>query len=139
MPDFEVSDLYHKAVVWTDTDSVADSYGQFQRASKSIELSCRWNDKKTVRRDAKGNAIALDAWAAFDRPVALGSTVFKGSLLDLAVLESARKSNALTPTANNTTLYEVTYDGSVSDIRNRAQRYEYGLKRLSDTIPDVIT
>ena len=94
-----------------------------------VELVVRFDDKKTLGRDAQGNNVSLDAQIIAAQNLLPQSIVlhqtesyYLGTGSDAAPLE----------------LYEVVTMDQTPDIKNRASAYVVGLKRFRGNLPEVV-
>jgi hypothetical protein len=119
MPRIEDHDLPHKAVYWPF--SGADDYGN-PSVGDPVEIDCRWVEKRGQTVDSKGNTVAFDASLALDRPVLIGSNLWRGELADF---DDAEKDD----------LMQVNSTAETDDMKGRFTRYECTAKRFRDDLP----
>ncbi len=125
MPQLETDCLFNNAVLWMASANVFDGYGEHKVTATKVQLDVRWEERNTEAIDPQGNAIAVDALVVVDRKITIGSIMWKGCLVNVAV-----------PPVN---LYEVVTRNSVDDVKGRNTRRVVGLRRYSNELPATTT
>lgn len=133
MPAQETSHLYQRALLWRS--SGVNKFGRHKREAISVEIGCRWDDRRYEALDPQGNAIALDAQVIVAVDVPIGSIMWKGSLDDLseALTGTSEADTSDVPTSD---LFEVVIVNRDEDLKKRATYRELGLQRYTDTMPE---
>lgn len=131
MPGIEQPYPSRKALLWTAQG--VDNYGQYKRSIEAIELDVEWLDRKSESLDAQGNSISLDATVGVGIEIAVGSTMWKGSIRDLVdSLLGTGTDETLQPASN--LMFVATYEEN-HDIKGRNVARSVGLKKLSSLMP----
>lgn len=120
MPSLETFDLDSKALLWEWQANDRDTRYQVGAAE---EIDVRWVPTNARAQDPQGNTITIDVQMAADRLIPMGSILHEGA------------DNGTTPTAD---FMEVKTVKAAKDVKGRATRYEYGLMRYGDTLPEVV-
>lgn len=123
MPTPETDDRFQKAQLWVIIG--VDNYTN-PLLRERIEITVRWEDKTVEILDPKGVPIRIDAFMHSTKEIPTGSILWKGCLEDLP-----------TPATNITNLMQVAFTKTIPDVKNRAVRKTYLLKRFSDRLPTV--
>lgn len=123
MPQLEVVDFIHWAVLWTITGR--DRYAKPVLADP-IEIRCRWIATKKERVDAQGNTVAIDAQVYVGRDIAIGSLMWKGRLTELGVGQ--------VPASD---VMQVITFPKTPDLKGRNYRRMVNVMRYSDALPTV--
>lgn len=127
MPSQETAFRRDKVLYWEK--ATPDRYGQ-SKVLAPVEVKVRWDDKRTLARDAQGNTITLDAMIVAAREFKPGSIVLHETLSYYVGTGSD---------ATPLDLYEViTYD-KTPDIKNRFSAYVVGLARYRGDLPEIVS
>lgn len=129
MPAQETAFRNDKVVYWENVSS-PDRYGQ-PRVSLPVQLNVRWDDKKTLGRDAKGNDVQLDATMIANRNLVVGSIVLHETLSYFVGTGS--------DSDENPEYYEVLTMDATPDLKNRFSAYVVGLGRYRNTLPEIVS
>lgn len=113
------------AVLWTLNRHDRDG---FPLLNPPVQICTRWEEKNLEMTDEEGNRIVVDVVLAANRQIAVGSLLWAGEECDLP--ESGDP---------GVDLYEVLLRDRGNDLNGRITRYEFGLKRYKDTLPQVVT
>lgn len=125
-------DMRERAVLWT----IARTPEGFPRHSGDgfplldapVDVCCRWEEKQIEMTDDTGNRVVVDVILTVARSIPVNSIMWEGRSCDLP--ESGDP---------GIDLYEVLARDRGKDLNGRVTRYEYGLKRYKDTLPDLAT
>lgn len=120
MPPLEYLDLEDYAVLWEATGRNDDN-GNPVVSDTPVEIRCRWEEGNIESPAPQTQDLVVDAVIATGRQLPMGSILWEGRLADVA-----------TATRD---LYEVINRSRAKDLRGRISRYEFGLKRYTDTLP----
>lgn len=123
MPQLEVVDFIHYAVLWIITGR--DRYVK-PVLSSPVEIRCRWISTKKERVDAQGNTITIDAQVYVGRDILIGSLMWLGRLADLGVGQ--------VPSSD---VMQVVGFPKTPDLKGRNYRRMVNLMRYTDTLPSV--
>ena len=119
MPPLETMDRHQWIVFWEFTGQ--DDHG-LPVVANGIEIKVRWVDKMAQVIDPTGNTVQSSAQVISDRTLPIMSILWKGRLRDV-----------IGPPYNG--LHVVIGDMTTPDIKNRNNRYEFGLMRYSQELP----
>lgn len=123
MPQLEHMDFHTKAILWVIAKH--DKSGK-PLLSPPVQICCRWEEKQTQMVNEKGEDILVDVVLATNRDIVTGSLLWEGSTECLAL-----ETNSI-PESN---IYELIVRDRGYDLKGRVTRYEFGLKRYTDTLP----
>lgn len=116
--------LKQKAVLLAATGF--DRYGEPTVAAPA-QVSCRWEEKHSESVDAKGADIAIDCQVMIAQAVAVGSVMWKGTLVQWYSLNGSA--------GPDVDLFRVAFCNQVPDLKARHTTYSLGLQRFSGTQP----
>lgn len=88
------------------------------------EKRVRWEEGEFEMLDPNGERIRVDVVIAAAQDIELGSIMWKGQLVNFAV-------PAL--------LFEVVTRSTADDLDGTRTRYEFGLKRYTNQLPEIIS
>jgi hypothetical protein len=128
MPPLERMDFHDRAMMWEVQRY--DRHGN-QLVAEPVELRCRWEEKQIEMLDDQGQRIVVDVILATTQNIPNGSLMWEGSEEDL----EDEVGTGLVPTDN---IYEVIARDRGKDLKGRVTRYEFGLKRFKDVLPDRV-
>lgn len=128
MPAQEIAFRRDKVLYW-ERYFFPDRFGQ-ATVLNAEELRVRWDDKKTLARDAQGNNVTLDATIVAAQDFVPGSIVLHQSAS--YYLGTGSESLPLE-------LYEVITHDRTPDIKNRHSAFVVGLARYRGDLPEVAT
>jgi hypothetical protein len=125
MPPLEHMDLTDKVLVWAaaGVNPAGDTV-----VSAMVELDARLVVRKRQMVNAFGQLVGVDAQVVLDVPVGEGSVVWEGGEDDLPGTASVPEGG----------LWQVIATARAKDLRGRVTRYEYGLRRFAETMPEVV-
>lgn len=129
MPPPERAGLHQKAMLWEA--SGYDRDGQPTVSDTAVEVRVRWEEGNADRLDRAGQQIVVDVTVAVWRDIPLGSIMWEGSEEDL----DDEPGTSGFPASD---LFEVVTKDRQTDVKGRITRYEYGLKRYRDSMPDTV-
>lgn len=127
MPPLEHMDIREKAVLW---EFVRMDRNAMPIVLAPVEISVRWEKEQRDALDKNGQQIVTGVTICSSRDIKLESIIWEGSLEDLA--EEAN-GTAYVPTSD---IYQVMTRIRAKDILQRVTRYEFGIKRFKDRLPD---
>jgi hypothetical protein len=113
--------LYQKAVLWMYNSD--DEYGD-PKVDASVEISCRWEKRRSQSVDAEGNAIAVEAEVMVDREIKVDSILWKGEKNDYDA-------------STATDYMQVKVYDEVPDVKNRFVERIVKLAKWGDTLPSL--
>lgn len=122
MPDIEVQELNQWAVYWPAPSY--DNYGE-PVVGDPDEIQVRWVGKLAGGQDPAGNKVGSTATVVLDRPILVGSLLWKGRMSDMPDLTFLPKSNVMV----------VVGYGETADIRGRALRRTVQVSRFASKLP----
>lgn len=125
MPRPATSGRKQYAVLWMFVRF--DNHGDLV-VEQPVELKVRWEPTYKMGVDAKGEPIAITADVAVDRPITIGSIMWRGRINDIP-------GTAYTPTSD---LMKVIGFDEVPDVKGRTFRRGVSLARFSDSLPTVV-
>lgn len=133
MPPIERTDLRDRAVMWGYIRSGRDGD---PLVARPLEIACRWEEGNIELPDESGSRIMVDVILAAKQSIPVNSIMWEGKLLvdDTFLAPDGTTYPALGPTIF---LYEVVIRWRSPDLKKRAVRYEYGLRRYKDKLPRV--
>lgn len=123
MPQLEVVDFIHYAVLWVVTGR--DRYVKPVYATP-VEVRCRWIQTKKEKVDAQGNTIAIDAQVYVGRDIPIASLMWFGRLTELDGDQS--------PLSD---VMQVVTFPKTPDLKGRNHRRMVNLMRYADALPTV--
>lgn len=129
MPSLEHLDLTDKALLW---EVVRYSREGQQIVSALVEIPVRWEEGQFEKADDIGQLLVVDVVLATNQNIPLGSLLWEGSEEDLEELVG-------TSGIPESGIYEVVTRNRGKDLKGRVSRYEFGLKRFKDAMPDIAT
>lgn len=127
-PPIEYADLTERAVLWT---FARHNRKGDQQIAAPVQVCVRWEEGNFETADAEGNIIRVDVVLACDRQIAVNSLMWEGSLKQL----KAQYGPTLTPTRD---IYEVVTRNRGKSLQGEFTRYEFGLRRYKDALPEVV-
>lgn len=132
MPPPELSYRRQKAVLWEaygprEGSKRYDRYGQV-KVIAPVEIEVRWITKQSEALDPQGNTITLDATVVSAQKIPIGSTMWLGELSDWYGTGSG---------GDDSEVMQVKTSDITVDLKGRVTRYEAGLMRYRDTLPDT--
>lgn len=129
MPSLEKKDLKGYAILWESTGNhTADG---FPIVAQPVQIRVRWEEGNFEMIDPDGNQVRVDVILAAAQQIPLNSMLWEGSEEDL---EEEGTGTGLTPLSD---IYEVVTRSRASDLKGRHTRYEFGLRRYKDTLPQL--
>jgi hypothetical protein len=120
MPPLEEMDLHQPAVLWRLTGR--DRYGEPTLAAPE-EITVRWDETRREATGTDGSTIAIDVTVVSTENIPDNSLLWLGELADYE--EGAEEERMQVVTRSKT-----------PSIHARFTRYQYGLARFRDTLPD---
>ncbi len=127
MPPLETDDLFEPAVYMAK--SGVGRYGQVVR-SAPVQIQVRWEWERRELTQADGTVVVTDAWAAVDREMQSGDTLWLGELLNWLGTGSGLEEDT-------NEVCEVVYYAEIPDLKNRHRRREVGLRRYMGARAEV--
>lgn len=124
----EYMDLTDTAVYWGVASHNREGFPQLE---DPVALSVRWEEDKKEIIDSNGERIQTDVTIATTQLLDMNSIMWEGSLADLADIVG-------TSYIPQSDLYEVVVRWRAKDLLGKVTRYEYGLRRYSDSLPEVV-
>ena len=119
MPDVETILRNQDAAYWAKVGD--DRYGT-TKVSAGIPLRVRWEEKQGEMLSPTGETISTDAQVVVAREVLVGSIMHLGKA-------------TTTPTSK---IFQIVAYDRIPDVDNRWIRRTVGLKRYTDTMPQVV-
>lgn len=123
MPAPELTSRHQKAVLWKRISE--DRYG-IPTIQAAQEITVRWENMKGELLNDKNQVIGFDATIHTVESIPVGSLVWEGKLSTLP-----------DDTTSLTGLMQVIFCQDAYDIKGRALRREYKLKRFTERLPTV--
>ncbi len=127
-PPLEQMDLTQTAILW---EIVGYDRNGMPTISAGVEIPVRWEEGNTEMVDTNDQRILVDVSIASNRNIKVDSLMWEGSIADLNEL-------AGTGSPPPDDLYQVVMRIRAKDILGRYNRYEFGLKRYKDRLPEVV-
>lgn len=125
MPSIEVASLYQEAVLWPLIGY--NLYGE-PVVGDPVQIPVRWENKRTMWTDPKGDSVILDATVFVAESVPVLSRMWLGSIEDWVGTAFVG-----TGTAVDDEIMQVLSCDSIPDIKGRIVGRVLGLMRLRAT------
>lgn len=122
MPAPERDYRFQYAMLWRYIG--ADEYGN-PVVGEGAQIKVRWENKQLEMIDPKGQPIKLDALVQSIEEIPVNSMMWLGCEDDLPALTDI------------TNLMQVAAYDDIPDVKGRAHRLTYGLKRYNDKFPAI--
>lgn len=125
MPPLEYMDFHNRAILWV---IVGHTKNSMPKLSSPVQICCRWEEGHTELVNTEGQNIVVDVVMATNRDIVNGSLLWEGTEEQLSEYDDAPPRD----------IYEVIMRSRGDSLNGRVRRYEYGLKRFKDTLPQVV-
>lgn len=121
MPPLEHMDMTSNVVYWR---LVRHDKNGFPLVVEAEEIHGRWEEINKEMVDDKGNRVQVDVILTVPQQLVMGSLMWEGELSDLP-----------SPPRD---LYEVVGRDRGKDLKGYVTRYEFGLRRYKDKLPQTV-
>lgn len=125
MPPLEYTDFHNRAMLW---EVVGHTKNSMPKLSSPVQICCQWEEGQIEMVTPDGQNLVVDVVMATNRNISNGCLLWEGTEEQLAEYDDAPPRD----------IYEVIMRSRADSLNGRVRRYEYGLKRFKDTLPQVV-